>query len=193
MPKRLPTTPRSVSSRSPSDRDRPEFVEGYHFDIDAADRPCQFIERLCRVPSRDGGPAEPMRLIDWQRERVIRPLFGWKRDGRLRYRRGCVFVPKKNGKSFLMAAVAQYLLCGHAPISDVYLAAVDRLQAREIYRVVAKFVSASPQLSKLLEVIDSKSLIRNRDHGNVLRCLSADAYRNEGLNGSVIIDEIHAH
>jgi phage terminase large subunit-like protein len=194
MPKRLPTTPRSVSSRSPSDRDRPEFVEGYHFDVDAADRPCQFIERLCRVPSRDGGPAEPMRLIEWQRERVIRPLFGWKReDGRLRYRRGCVFVPKKNGKSFLMAAVAQYLLCGHAPISDVYLAAVDRLQAREIYRVVAKFVSASPQLSKLLEVIDSKSLIRNRDHGNVLRCLSADAYRNEGLNGSVIIDEIHAH
>jgi len=135
-----------------------------------------------------------MRLIDWQRDRVIRPLFGWKRpDGRLRYRRGCVFVPKKNGKSFLMAAVAQYLLCGHAPISDVYLAAVDRLQAREIYRVVAKFVASSPQLSKLLEVIDSKSVIRNRDHGNVLRCLSADAYRNEGLNGSVIIDEIHAH
>lgn len=135
-----------------------------------------------------------MRLIDWQRERVIHPLFGWHRpDGRLRYRRGAVFVPKKNGKSFLMAAVAQYLLTAHFPIADVYLAAVDRLQAREIYRVVAKFVQASPQLSTLLEVIDSKSIIRNRQHGNVLRCLSADAYRNEGLNGSVIIDEIHAH
>ena len=135
-----------------------------------------------------------MRLIGWQRDRVIHPLFGWKReDGRLRYRRAGVFVPKKNGKSFLMASVAQYLLTAHFPIADVYLAAVDRLQAREIYRVVAKFVQASPQLSKLLEVIDSKSLIRNRDHGNVLRCLSADAYRNEGLNGSVIIDEIHAH
>ena len=194
MSKSPKRTPRSASSPSRNDRDRPEWVEGYHFDAAAADRPCQFVETLCRVPSRDGGPAEAMRLIEWQRERVIRPLFGWKRDdGRLRYRRGCVFVPKKNGKSFLMAAVAQYLLCGHAPISDVYLAAVDRLQAREIYRVVAKFVSASPQLSKLLEVIDSKSLIRNRDHGNVLRCLSADAYRNEGLNGSVIIDEIHAH
>jgi phage terminase large subunit-like protein len=194
MPKRVKRTKPSDSSPSRRDRDRPEWVEGYTFDAEAADRPCQFVETLCRVPSRDGGTPERMRLIDWQRDRVIRPLFGWKRpDGRLRYRRGCVFVPKKNGKSFLMAAVAQYLLCGHAPISDVYLAAVDRLQAREIYRVVAKFVASSPQLSKLLEVIDSKSVIRNRDHGNVLRCLSADAYRNEGLNGSVIIDEIHAH
>jgi len=189
------TPTRSRSARSPDDvGNRPEWVEGYTFDKTAADRPCQFIEQLCRVPSQDGGPPERMKLIDWQRERVIHPLFGWKRpDGRLRFRRGCVFVPKKNGKSFLMAAIAQYLLTSHFPIADVYLAAVDRLQAREIYRVVAKFVQASPQLSKLLEVIDSKSLIRNRDHGNVLRCLSADAYRNEGLNGSVIIDEIHAH
>jgi len=191
--KKTQTKPRSERSQAEG-RDRPEWVDGYTFDAEAADRPCQFVQTLCRVPSRDGGPPQRMRLIDWQRDRVIHPLFGWKRpDGRLRYRRAGVFVPKKNGKSFLMAAVAQYLLTAHFPIADVYLAAVDRLQAREIYRVVAKFVNASPQLSKLLEVIDSKSLIRNRDHGNVLRCLSADAYRNEGLNGSVIIDEIHAH
>lgn len=182
------------SRPTPAGRDRPEWVDGYFFDQADADRPCQFVETLCRVPSVDGGLPARLRLIDWQRERVIRPLFGWKRpDGRLRYRRGAVFCPKKQGKSFLMAAVAQYLLVGHAPSADVYLAAVDRLQAREIYRVVARFVQSSPQLSKLLEVIDSKSVIRNRETGHVLRALSADAYRNEGLNGSVIIDEIHAH
>jgi phage terminase large subunit-like protein len=189
------TTTKPSCEPSPAEgRDRPEWVEGYTFDAEAADRPVRFIEKFCRCPSPDGGPPQPMRLIEWQREKVIRPLFGWKRkDGRLRYRRGCVFVPKKNGKSFLMASVAQYMLTAHFPIADVYLAAVDRLQAREIYRVIAKFVNASPQLGKLLEVIDSKSLIRHREHGNVLRCLSADAYRNEGLNGSVIVDEIHAH
>ena len=191
----MSTKTKQNSAPSPGDgRDRPEWVDGYTFDPVAAERPALFIEKFCRVPSQDGGPPQPMRLIDWQRERVIKPLFGWKRDdGRLRYRRGCVFVPKKNGKSFLMASVAQYMLTAHFPIADVYLAAVDRLQAREIYRVIARFVAASPQLAKLLEVIDSKSLIRNREHGNVLRCLSADAYRNEGLNGSVIVDEIHAH
>jgi phage terminase large subunit-like protein len=184
------TTP---SGPSPGD-DRPEACPGYVFDPAAARRPVEFIERFCRMPSTTGGAPEPLRLIDWQRERVVEPLFGWKRpDGRLRYRRAGIFCPKKQGKSFLMAALAQYLLTAHHPISDVYLAAVDRLQAREIYRVVSKFVRASPQLAKLLEVVDSKSLIKNRENGNVLRCLSADAYRNEGLNGSVIVDEIHAH
>ena len=135
-----------------------------------------------------------MRLIDWQRERVVKPVFGWKRpDGRLRFRRAGIFCPKKQGKSFLMAALAQYLLTAHFPLADVYPAAVDREQARIIYRMLCRSVESSPTLSKLLEVVDSKSIIRNREHGNVLRCLSADAWRNEGLNGSVIIDEIHAH
>jgi phage terminase large subunit-like protein len=194
MAKRKTTTrPRSVGSRART-KPRPEACKGYTFDADAAARPVEFIERFCWVPSATGGDPERMRLIEWQKERVVKPIFGWKRpDGRLRYRRAGIFCPKKQGKSFLMAAISEYLLTAHYPLSDVYLAAVDRLQAREIYRVVSKFVQASPQLSKLLEVIDSKSIIKNRDNGNVLRCLSADAYRNEGLNGHVIVDEIHAH
>ena len=194
MAKRKTTTkPRSASSRA-RPKTRPEACKGYTFDEDAAARPVEFIERFCWVPSVTGGDPERMRLIEWQKDRVVRPIFGWKRpDGRLRYRRAGIFCPKKQGKSFLMAAISEYLLTAHYPLSDVYLAAVDRLQAREIYRVVSKFVQASPQLSKLLEIIDSKSIIKNRDNGNVLRCLSADAYRNEGLNGHVIVDEIHAH
>lgn len=188
---KTPTKPRSESS--PGD-ERPEACPGFTFDIEAAERPVRFIEQFCRVPSPTGGPTQPMRLIDWQRDRVVMPIFGWKRpDGRLRYRRAGIFCPKKQGKSFLMAALAEYLLTAHFPLADVYPAAVDREQARIIYRMLKRSVEASPILSKRLEVVDSKSIIRNREHGNVLRCLSADAWRNEGLNGSVIIDEIHAH
>lgn len=190
------TTKRRGSARSSAEpgRDRPEYVAGYEFDAAAAARPAEFIESFCRVPSPDGGDPVQVKLMDWQRDRVIAPLFGWKRpDGRLRYRRGAVFVPKKNGKTWLMAGVAQYLLTAHQPLADVYPAAVDREQARILYRMLKRSVESSPTLSKVLEVVDSKSIIRNRKHGNVLRCLSADAYRNEGLNGSVIIDEIHAH
>ena len=194
MARRTPTRSRR-STTAPADwTKRPEYVEGYTFDAEAADRPCQFIERFCRHPADDGGPATPVTLLPWVRARLIHPLFGWKReDGRLRYRRGAVFVPKKNRKTSTMAALAQYMMCSHFPIADVYPAAVDREQARLLYRMMARSVTASPQLSAMLEVIDSKSIIRNREHGNVLRCLSADAWRNEGLNGSVIIDEIHAH
>lgn len=202
------TTPKATSStnspaRPPLEVDwrvdpdwtrRPEYVEGYTFDPVAAERPCRFIEGLCRHPGEAGEAASRIRLLDWQRHELIHPLFGWRRpDGRLRYRRGAIFVPKKNRKSSAMSQIAQYLLTAHFPLADVYPAAVDREQARVIYRMVKRSVEASPHLRDVLQVVDSKSIIRNRKHGNELRCLSADSYRQEGLNGSVIVDEIHAH
>lgn len=91
-----------------------------------------------------------------------------------------------------MSQLAQYMATCHAPAQDVFLAANDRLQARTMYRMVRQSVEASPLLSKLLEVVDSRSIIRNRETGKEIRCLSSDSWRNEGLNGSVILDEIHS-
>lgn len=189
------TTRRRSSARSPAARDpkrRPEYLPGFVWDQEAAERPAKFIETLCRHPS-ETGQAQRIKLIDWQRERVIYPLFGWRtKDGRLRYRRAGIFVPKKNRKSSLMSQLAQYLVTSHFPLADVFLAANDRLQARTMFRMVKQSVEASPQLSRVLEVVDSRSVIRNREHGNEIRCLSSDSWRNEGLNGSVILDEIHS-
>jgi len=191
------TRRRKSSERSPAAQDdgagRPEALPGFVFDPEAAERPAAFIETLCRHPDELGGEPKRIELIPWQRERVLHPLFGWKTpDGRLRYRRAGIFVPKKNRKSSLMSQLAQYMATAHFPVADVFLAANDRLQARTMFRMVKQSVESSPQLRKLLEVIDSRSVIRNREHGNEIRCLSSDAWRNEGLNGSVILDEIHS-
>ena len=172
---------------------RPEYLPGYKWEKDAAEAPVEFIESLCRHPDERGGEPQKITLIEWQKEQVLRPLFGWRRpDGRLRFRRAGIFVPKKNRKSSLMSQLAQYMATCHAPAQDVFLAANDRLQARTMYRMVRQSVEASPQLSKLLEVVDSRSIIRNRETGKEIRCLSSDSWRNEGLNGSVILDEIHS-
>jgi phage terminase large subunit-like protein len=196
--KKTPKPPSSARSRSSAKRrptapkKRPEYVAGYEWDADSAERPIKFIEQLCRHPDELGGSPTKIELIEWQRE-LLRTLFGWRRpDGRLRYRRAGVFVPKKNRKSSLMSQLAQYLATCHAPAQDVFLAANDRLQARTMYRMVRQSVEASPTLSKLLEVVDSRSIIRNRETGKEIRCLSSDSWRNEGLNGSVILDEIHS-
>lgn len=85
---------KTPSARKPSDR--PEYVKGYRWDPAAAAAPCEFIEAFCRGVDANGNPA-PMRLMPWQRD-VVQSLFGWKKpNGRLRYRRGALFVPKKNG------------------------------------------------------------------------------------------------
>lgn len=168
-------------------------MPGYKWEPERAQGVVDFIQQLCRHPDESGGEPKPIELIPWQRDQVLYPLFGWRRpDGRLRYRRCGIFVPKKNRKSSLMSQLAQYLLTCHAPAQDVFLAANDRLQARTMYRMVRQSVEASPHLSKLLEVVDSRSIIRNRETGKEIRCLSSDSWRNEGLNGSVILDEIHS-
>jgi len=183
----------SASSRSAAPEKRPEYVRGYVWDEASANAPVEFIETLCRHPDEHGGAPQRITLIDWQKDQVLRPLFGWRRsDGRLRYRRAGIFVPKKNRKSSLMSQLAQYLVTCHAPAQDVFLAANDRLQARTMFRMVKQSVEASPKLSKMLEVVDSRSIIRNRETGREIRCLSSDSWRNEGLNGSVILDEIHS-
>ena len=200
MAKRKTTTrkPRSSpasrsAAKSPDPKKRPEYLPGYKWDEEAAQAPVEFVEQLCRHPDERGGDPKRIELIDWQREQVLRPLFGWRRpDGRLRFRRAGIFVPKKNRKSSLMSQLAQYMATCHAPAQDVFLAANDRLQARTMYRMVRQSVEASPQLSRLLEVVDSRSIIRNRETGKEIRCLSSDSWRNEGLNGSVILDEIHS-
>ena len=181
------------AAKTPDPKKRPEYLPGYKWDEEAARAPVEFVEQLCRHPDERGGDPKRIELIDWQREQVLRPLFGWRRpDGRLRFRRAGIFVPKKNRKSSLMSQLAQYMATCHAPAQDVFLAANDRLQARTMYRMVRQSVEASPQLSRLLEVVDSRSIIRNRDTGKEIRCLSSDSWRNEGLNGSVILDEIHS-
>jgi phage terminase large subunit-like protein len=185
------SSPSSPSAADP--KKRPEYVPGYQWNAAAAEAPVEFIQTLCRHPDERGGDPKRIDLIEWQKEQVLRPLFGWRRaDGRLRFRRAGIFVPKKNRKSSLMSQLAQYMATCHAPAQDVFLAANDRLQARTMYRMVRQSVEASPTLSRLLEVIDSRSIIRNRETGKEIRCLSSDSWRNEGLNGSVILDEIHS-
>jgi phage terminase large subunit-like protein len=191
--KRTRSSRNSNSAARNDGRDRPEYVPGYEWHPERAADVVEFIETLCRHPDEGGGPPSRVELIEWQKDQVLLPLFGWRRpDGRLRYRRAGIFVPKKNRKSSLMSQLAQYMITSHAPAQDVFLAANDRLQARTMYRMVRQSVEASPKLSKLLEVVDSRSIIRNRETGKEIRCLSSDSWRNEGLNGSVILDEIHS-
>jgi phage terminase large subunit-like protein len=103
-------------------------------------------------------------------------------------------VPKKNGKSTLLAGLALYMVGWDGEQgSECYGAAADREQAGIIYREAASMVRASPSLSKVLEVIDSRKTILHRGSGSFYRVLSADAFRAEGLNiHCLLFDELHS-
>lgn len=132
-------------------------------------------------------------LQGWQRDEIIKPLFGWKRaDGSRRYRRAYIEIPRKNGKSTLAAGIGLLLLfADDEPGAEIYSAAADREQAAIVFDVAKQMVEASPQLQRLSEVF--KRSITVPTSRSSYKVLSADAYTKHGLNAhGVIFDELHA-
>ncbi|MFN9367320.1 MAG: terminase large subunit [Planctomycetia bacterium] len=182
--------------RGPAWKRRPEYVAGYTFEQERADRVVAFVQQFVTMTSGRKFAGKPMKLMPWQVHDIIEPIYGWVDDqGLRRYRRAAIFVSKKNGKSSLMAALVLYhLLADGEPGAAVFGAAVDRIQAGVIYRSVAASVRANPELARALEVIDSRSTIVHKPTASRYTCLAADSWRAEGIDASaVVVDELHAH
>lgn len=171
---------------------------GCWYDERPARRVVNFFHNVLRHVDSAKGVTGPFRLMPWQRDEFILPLFGWVRsDGTRRYRRGGLWVPKKNGKSTMTAGLELYMLVGdEEPAAEVYSAANDRSQAGIIHGHAMRMVELSPLL---LQRITKKGLIRStktiydKKSGSTFKALSADAPTKEGLNiHALIVDEIHA-
>jgi len=168
--------------------------EGCYFDLAAADRVRTFFARFLKHSSGEWA-GKPFELTDWQWSDLIAPLYGWRQaDGRRRYVRAFVEIPKKNGKSTICSGLALYHLVADGETgAEVYCAAADRQQAAIVYNDATAMVEASPALSHRLELVKSQKRIVHFQSGSVFRALAADAGRNEGLKTSALIfDELHA-
>lgn len=164
----------------------------FWFDKKAADLAVAFFERLL-VHSKGEWAGQPFGLQGWQRDDIIRPLFGWKRaDGSRRYRTCYIEIPRKNGKSTLSAGLALYLLFADGEAgAEVYSAAADRDQARIVFDQAKSMIEASPALSKFSKVY--RNAITTPKSAGSYRVLSADAYTKHGLNAhGIVFDELHA-
>jgi len=166
----------------------------FYFDPEAAKHAIEFFEGWLRH-SKGKHAGQPFTLLEWQAV-MIGELFGWKRlaDDTRRFRVAYISTAKKQGKSTLLAGIGLYLLVMDGENgAEVYGAAADREQASVVYREAASMVRASPQLSRVLEVIDSRRTIAYRKEASFYRVLSADAFRAEGLNiHGLLFDELHA-
>ena len=164
----------------------------FWFDEEAADRAEAFFPRFL-VHIKGEWAGQPFVLEPWQRDGIVRPLFGWKRkDGTRRYRTVYVEVPRKQGKSTVAAGIALYLLfADHEPGAEIFSAAADRDQAAIVFDLAKQMVLASPELRKISEIY-KRSIVVTRT-GSAYHVLSADAHTKHGKNASgVIFDELHA-
>jgi len=171
-------------------------VKGAVFDTAIADRACNFFE-LFLTHTKGEWAGRPFIPHDWQRDRIIRPLFGWRRetDGFRWYRRCDLWLPRKNGKSTLAAGVGLYLLFADGePGAEVYLVANDKEQASIVFKEAARMTKASAELNEMSQVFDSARTraIVYPEALSSMQAVSALPTNKDGLNPSgVVFDEIH--
>lgn len=163
---------------------------GCYVDRAAGNRAVEFIETFCYL-----APGKRFILWEWQREKVVFPLFAWKRkDGARRFQSAWVELPKKNSKSTLCSAIALYMMLADGEYkSQVYCAAWSRGQAKIVFDESVNMVKNNPGLLKHLGIYRNNRMTFDAA-ASYIQALSKDAEVSEGLNAScVIIDEIHAH
>jgi phage terminase large subunit-like protein len=76
----------------------------YRFDKDKAERACRFQEKLPHTKGEWAFRGEKLKLEPWQ-SFIIANAFGWvrKKGGKRRFREVYTEVPRKNGKSAVLA------------------------------------------------------------------------------------------
>lgn len=155
-------------------------------------RAVKFINRLTHTKGEWAG--RPFRLRRWQERQIIRPLFSTRADGLRQYRTALLMMPRKNGKTELLAALALYALLGDGEDgAEVYSCAADREQAAIAYHVAAQMIRNDADLSSLVEIVESQKRLVYRATGSFYRALSAEAYSKHGFNCShLLYDELHA-
>lgn len=163
----------------------------YRFDWQKARRAIRFFERyIVHVKGEFAG--EQFKLEPWQR-RIIKRTFGWVTEEGLRVIRELyIEVPRKNGKSFLGAGFALYLLYADFEAgAEVVSAAADTEQAALVYDVAKQIVQNNHKLLSITKAYRRAMSVHRT--ASKYQVLSADAFTKHGKNLSgIIIDELHA-
>jgi len=104
-----------------------------------------------------------------------------------------VLLPKKNGKSTLLGALALFHLIS-TPDAECVIGAASRDQATILYDQAAGFVRRSPGLDKWVDVKRGYREMRKRGDSGRIRVLAADVDTADGVIPTLaLVDELHRH
>jgi phage terminase large subunit-like protein len=164
------------------------------FDPAAARKAIRFMEtELSHVKGELA--RKPLLLARWQRA-IVANLFGWKRpDGTRRYRDAFIFVPRKNGKTTLAAALLLYLLFEDGePGAEIYGAASTFGQACYIFDPASGMVRQNTTLSERASIYrGAAKAIQLHDDFSTYRVLTSESASAHGGNThAYAVDEVHA-
>jgi len=162
------------------------------FDTRKADTAVKFIKLLKHTQGEFA--RKQFNLIPFQ-EKIVRDLVGTLNDDLTRqYREAFVFLPRKNGKTELIAAMLVYFLFLDDEYgAEIYSCANDREQASKVFNAAAAMIRMNKALFKKCKILESQKKIIRVETNSFYKALSADTNTKDGMNAHVVVyDEIHA-
>jgi phage terminase large subunit-like protein len=183
--------PRRLKPSEPRYRSPRPTLPGAWFDAATADAAVAFFPRYCRL-TKDKWAGKVFELPPWQADHIIRQAFGWRRaDGTRLYRRVIIWVPRKNGKTELLAGVSHLLLIGDAVhAAECYSIASLGDQAEIVFSRAAQMVAYSRGLAEFYEVFTGSLYMPSRR--SIFRPLTGKPTGKHGLSCTYLLgDEVH--
>lgn len=172
----------------------------YVFDPAKANRACDFLELLPHVKGKWAKPdpitrqPQTMKLESWQAF-IISSIFGWvkKTNGKRRFHKARIYVPRKNGKSFFGAGIGLWMLAKDGEHgAEVYSGATSEKQAWEVFGPARQMAIVHPLMAPGLGItVNAQSLVRQKDNSKFLPVIGKPG---DGASPHcAIIDEYHEH
>lgn len=162
------------------------------FDERRGSLPIEFIEKFCKN-SKGKWAGKSLKLELFQKA-FIQALFGFvDEETQVRkYKKGALFIARKNGKSTMDAGLATYMLTKDGEGgAEVYSIATKKDQAKVVWDESKRMIKKSPVLQKRI-----RCLVNGLHYDATESCfkaLASDSNSLDGLNAHfVVADEVHA-
>ncbi len=162
------------------------------FNEKRANKPIEFIEKFCKH-SKGKWAGKNIELELWQKA-FISALFGFvdKDTGIRKYKKGALYVGRKNGKSTIDSGLGDYMLTKDGEGgAEIYSIATKKDQAKVVWEEAKRMTKKSPALNKRIRCLVGGMYYDETD--SFFKALASDSNSLDGLNAHfVICDEVHA-
>ena len=161
----------------------------YYYDSKKANKAIKFVERFCRHSQGEKG-GEQFQLELWQKA-MISIIFGCVTKQGYRQFRECVcIVGRKNGKTALAAAIAEYMTYADGEYgANTYIVAPKLLQAAVCYNDIYESIKMEPELLNISKKRRTDIYIPMTN--STILPIAFAAKKSDGLNPHLVIcDEI---
>ena len=159
----------------------------FYYDNKKANKAIKFIENFCHHCE---GRSDLIKLELWQKA-IVASIFGIvDKDGIRQFREVVVIVARKNGKSLLASAIANYCLFLDGEYgAKVFCVAPKLDQADIIYNDIWQTVSTEPELERLIKRRKSDYYVESTNSS--VKKIAFNHKKSDGFNPSLTIcDEI---